>query len=60
MEYVFYKKLISRFSFQLLLTGTHVGPETMEGPLDAIKMPDALSQRDLRISSVNAKVTYKK
>ena len=32
----------------------------MEGPLNAIKMPDALSQRDLRISSVNAKVTYKK
>ena len=30
----------------------------MEGPLNAIKMPDALSQRDLRISSVNAKVTY--
>ena len=30
----------------------------MEGPLNAIKMPDALSQRDLHISSVNAKVTY--
>ena len=32
----------------------------MEGPLNAIKMPDALSQRDLRISYVNAKVAYKK
>ena len=32
----------------------------MESPLNAIKMPDALSQRDLRISSVNAKVLYKK
>ena len=56
----FQKHLMSGFSFQLLQTGTHVGPETMEGPLSAIKMPDASSQRDLRISSVNAKVTYKK